>query len=219
VASVRLASMVGGGEALELIAQIASAKSGVLPELFRAQNAFEPDVFAERVFRVARFPVSVQVDDPALFKYLRLFDSVESVSLDTSQLSDLTALKDPPPMLSEAVIYRGERVSIRGIGHWSGIASLTIETIYMAPDLMPLTVLRNLQIIRLKVRRGLALGIDVEPLARLPLLREIEFDFEGFCRVDLAPLGGKLLTIRASQNVEFSGFTLLDNKSKLIVLV
>ena len=217
VASVRLASMIGGPDALRLIGAIASQQSNIQPEVIRAQRAFDPMEYARAVFTQAKLGSKFRINDESLLPYLGYFHSVISLGLDPGDLVNLSSLGDRPPKLVELTVDRRARMSIRGIEQWSGLEILVITARHMVPDLSPVAALTSLRVLRIIVSHGISLSVDLEPLSALSRLKEFSFNCDTRCRLNLAPLAGKAIQVIVSRDVELSGQNQLGHDSKIVV--
>jgi hypothetical protein len=216
IASVRLASMIGGPNALNLIGEIASKHDDIQLEVMRAQRAFDLPQYAHTVLSRARLGTRMEVSDESLLPFLGYLTSVTSLAIDPGDLIDLTRLGNRPPKLVELTVDRRARTSIRGIERWKGLEILTLRVTHMLPDLTSIAELASLRVIRIFVRHGISIRLDLTPLASLPRLAELFFVTDAACNIDLEPLAGRDMKVITSRNVRLSGERRLGPMSQIL---
>lgn len=218
IASIRLASIVGGLDAMRLIALIASREKDVQTEVIRAQRAFEPWEYARIVFAVAQLGADIAVGDASLMPYLGFFNSVRSLDLDPGDLLDLSSLGERPTNLTELTVRRRARSSVRGIESWNGLEKLTIDAVHMMPDLNPIASIETLRSVSLRVQSGIAVDIDLRPLSRLWSLETLRVEVDTHHRLDLSPLATRAIKITVSAATELVGENRLASESEIVTL-
>ena len=218
IASVRLASMVGGPDALQLIGTIASRHSNIHTEIIRAQRAFDPMEYARTVFTKAKLGSIIEINDEALLPYLGFFNSVTELNLDPGDLIDLSRLGNRPPKLVKLKVDRRARTTISGIERWNGLETLIITTKHMVPDLKPVTAITSLQNLQIMVSYGYGVKIDLELLSALPSLKEFMFICDADHRIDLTPFSARTMRLRFSTHAIISGKDELGPDSNIVII-
>jgi len=174
IASIRVATLVGGPEAVNVIAEIAASHDGIDDEIVRAWGAFEPALFAEHVLPVMGSTRSLTVADIGLLPYLHHLDALRDLSISSSEF---TSFRLAPVQMSRIERLRISGSSLRGldgIEEWSGLVALDLSTGGNNLRLHPLRALRRLESLRLYC--GHSEILDLSPLGDLPSLRVLHVD-------------------------------------------
>jgi hypothetical protein len=130
--------------------------------------------------------------------------SIEKLTLDPLEMSDLSALGNRPPQLTRLAVKRRPRMTVRGLERWNGLTDLAIIGTHMCPDLSPVRPIVTLQRLRLTVELGISVKLELSPLADLPYLNVLELDVGDNAIADLTPmLPHRNLRIIASRSTLF----------------
>jgi energy-coupling factor transporter ATP-binding protein EcfA2 len=205
-ASIRLASLVAGEQALKFIAEVAEKIGGLQYEVLRAMSAFAPTAYAQQVLARGRFDSELIVTDESVLRYVGVIGSLERLRFETSSLPDLSRLGAKPPRLKFMSLSVPARSSFQGIERWKGLTHIEVEIEHLLPDLSAFGLLESLEDLRITVRRGITLNVNLLPLRNLRSLRYLELIVDGYARVDPSQLAGSHdLTIAGSRTVDFVG--------------
>ena len=172
-ASIRLASMIGTDEALNLIAAIAETHTGIEKELVRAWRLFDPEKYAKKVLVIAAIHSDLSINDLELLPYTAYLESISSLRLNVPDAVDMSGLGGRPPALTTLSVHRRPRTNLKGIERWSGLEDLEIFFENTISDLRPIELLVSLKTLRINVVRGISVKIDLSPVVRLRKLEEI----------------------------------------------
>jgi energy-coupling factor transporter ATP-binding protein EcfA2 len=205
-ASIRLASLVGGEQALKFIAEVAEKIDGLQYEVLRAMSAFDPAVYAQQVLGRARFDSELTVTDESVLRYVGVIGSLERLRFETSSLADLSGLGAKPSRLKFVSLSVPARSSFQGIERWKGLTHIEVEIEHLLPDLSVFGLLESLEDLRITVRHGISLNVNLLPLRNLRSLQYLELIVDSYTRIDPSQLSGrKGLTIAGSRTVDFVG--------------
>ena len=172
-ASIRLASMIGTDDALNLIAAIAETHVGVDSELVRAWRLFDPENYAKKVLVKAAIHSELSINDLELLPYTAYLSGISSLRLDVADAMDMSALGGQPSGLKTLSVRRRPRTTVNGIGRWSNVEDLDIVFENTVSDLHPVGLILSLRVLRIAVVRGIAVKIDLSPVLGLRNLEEI----------------------------------------------
>jgi hypothetical protein len=117
-ATIRALSLIGGREAIELIAGFAIDSSVVIDELVRAWSYFPADEFADRVLALRQFRGRlIKVSDLAVVGSLPRLSNLEAVDLDLpgEEIDSLWRLEDVPRLNSLRIVGGDRLKSLDGI--------------------------------------------------------------------------------------------------------
>lgn len=205
-ASIRLASLVAGEQAVKFIAEVAERIEGLQYEVLRAMSAFDPAVYAQRVLARGRFHSELTVTDESVLRYVGVIGTLERLLFETTSLADLSGLGTRPPRLTFMRLSVPARSSFQGIERWKGLTHIEVEIEHLLPDLSAFGLLESLEDLRITVRRGITLNVDLMPLRNLRSLRYLELIVDNYARLDPSQLAGSDgLTIAGSRSVDFVG--------------
>ena len=191
MASIRLASKIGGPEALRFIAAVAARYDDMQSEVIRAQGAFDPDEYAKIVFRSARIGSKLIIDDMSLLPYLGNLRSLVSLELDPGGVINLSRIGSRPPKLSHLTIRRQMGTSLIGIERWKGLRELVIDAVEVIPDLYPVSSFTSLRSLTITVSRSGVTRPNLRPLIGLRSLRRLTLDVDMACDLDLNIFAGR----------------------------
>lgn len=92
-ACIRTLAHIGGPEALDQIVAYSTGPSDtVREELYRAEERFEHEAYARRVFSLIHPETELHVSQAATLKVLRYYVNLTTLNWDGTQVSDLSAL-------------------------------------------------------------------------------------------------------------------------------
>lgn len=205
-ASIRLASLVAGEQALKFIAEVAAETDGLQYEVLRAMSAFDPAVYAQQVLARGRFDSELTVTDESVLRYVGVIGSLERLRFETSSFADLSDLGAKPPRLKSMSLSVPARSSFQGIERWKGLTHIEVEIEHLLPDLSVFGLLESLEDLRITVRHGISTNVNLLPLRNLRSLQYLELIVDSYARVDPSQLAGSNdLTIVGSRAVDFVG--------------
>jgi hypothetical protein len=205
-ASIRLASLVAGEQGLKFIAEVAERIDGLQYEVLRAMSAFDPAAYAQQVLARGRFDSELTVTDESILRYVGVIGSLQRLRFETTSLADLSWLGARPPRLKFLGLSVPARSSFQGIERWKGLTHIEVEIEHLLPDLSAFGLLESLEDLRITVRHGIALNVDLAPLRNLRSLHYLELIVDNYARVDPSQLAGSDgLTISGSRSVDFVG--------------
>jgi hypothetical protein len=205
-ASIRLASLVAGERALKFIAEVAEKIDGLQYEVLRAISAFDPAVYAQQVLTRGRFDSELTVTDENVLRHVGAIGSLERLRFETSSSADFSRLGAKPPRLKFISLSVPARSSFQGIERWNGLTHIEIEIEHLLPDLSVFGLLDSLEDLRITVRHGITLNVNLLPLRNLRSLHYLELAVDSYARVDPSQLAGNNeLTIAGSRTVDFVG--------------
>lgn len=205
-ASIRLASLVAGEPALKFIAEVAERIDGLQYEILRAMSAFDPTVYAKEVLAKGRFDSELTVTDESVLRYVGAIGSLERLQFETTSFADLSGLGARPPRLKFMRLSVPARSSFQGIERWKGLTHVEVEIEHLLPDLSAFGLLESVEDLRITVRHGVTLNVNLMPLRNLRSLHYLELIVDSYARVDPSQLAGSDgLTIAGSRSVDFVG--------------
>lgn len=168
---IRTAALIGGPDALKIIAAIAPRFDAIEDELMRAWAYFDPSVFAQEVLTGARLDQGITVADERLLPSLRGISSLRHLELVDLELQNLVRLGGGPPSVMSLRINRCPLQSVRGIEDWEALRRLDLVMPGRLPDLSALEKLSRLESLHISFRVGRLLRLRDLMLA--PGLQEI----------------------------------------------
>ncbi|WP_433295658.1 NACHT domain-containing protein [Actinoplanes sp. CA-030573] len=189
--SVRIASAVGGPDAIPIIAEIAGRFDGLSDELVRAWSNLEAVPFATEVMsrHGARLTSTatrrLNLPDPALVRHAHLLDWLEHL-----QVNDFDANNTPqPPALRSLTIESCGKGTLAEVIKWGGVTHLDINVGRSWLDPSPLAGLENLTALRIRYAGDLVVNLAF--VGRLKKLRRLQLAQPAARFVKLGSLGDK----------------------------
>ena len=182
VATIRTASLVGGYEAMKVVANIARSEGfdeepfiaryleddDVYSEVMRAWQYFDPGAYATEVLAPSGLD-SVTVEDTRMLRHIAHVESLRNVTLEVAgELVDLTILDDLPQL--EGLCFVGASFnSLTGVIHrWPGLNFFKVLAVPQLADISALSLLPGIEQLEFSYCDSLD---DYSVFAKLPSLR------------------------------------------------
>jgi hypothetical protein len=191
ISSIRTASLIGGADALQLIAYLVKKFwiSEMASEVVRAWALFDREIYAKEVFPAA--PITrLRIADPLTLPYIRELTSLEELELVDLDRIDLWVMEDPSITVRRLAINGGGLRNVEGIGQFPALTHLEIELSHAGTDLRPLLKLRNLECLRIVTMHSAMLGLL--QLSALQNLRMLQIGQPSDTMVNLMPFEGNM---------------------------
>jgi hypothetical protein len=212
--AIRIASLIGGHEALALISRIAPMHEGIEDEVLRAWGQFDLADYATVVLPVLRWSGRLTVTDKALLPHIHLLSNVLELSLDAYMLKTMDFASQPPGVQSLRIFGDATNVLER-IALWRDIAYLEIRLGHLNVDLSPICRIATISGLRIITDNSGCLNLA--PLSNVSTLRTLQIvqPKSGFIR--LAPLAeSDNLSIFVPPHITITGADSLKPSSRLL---
>jgi NACHT domain len=214
-ASIRAASMVGGREAMTVIAEILASRGervtqDVANAVVKSWRFFGPDEYLARVL-VPCWPPDreLEVSEPAYLAALSQFAELRRAWCDLENFSavdaNVSALALNRQLRNVTLTYCGPDLDLSPLSRLPLLRGVRLRCHGGLPDLSPLSAIRGLRDLRLECETaGDSLGV----IAQFPVLRDLELHG---CN-DLSDLSDLQLP-RSLENLTLAGFADLTDLS------
>jgi hypothetical protein len=213
LASIRTASLLGGNDALQFIAQIVNQywTEGMASEIVQAWPLFDRDDYAALVFPAA--PIRrIRVADPLVLPFLPRLGELEELELVDLDRLDLWRIDELSNTVRRLVVSGPGLSGLDGIEHFPELTHLEIELRRAGTDLSPILRLRKIEGIRIATQDGAMLAL--RGLSNLPCLRMLQISQPEGALLNLAQLNEYMkLTL-----VVRPGMVLIGNSDKADVV-
>lgn len=219
-ASIRVASLIGGRDAMLFISDVVASHDGIEDEVIRAWTQFDLGEYAETVIPLMRWSGRLTITDPSLLPYLSMLNKLTELTVPAHMVSSAFPKRPPSLRLLRVSDNKSSRAPWLGaFDHLQGWEDLLQLDIHLPSVELNLGVLRKfdkLECLRIVSEHS---GVpDLSPLARLPRLRVLQLAMPHAKLIRLQPLSGsKDLSIYAPPKVALLGRGSLKNRSKVIL--
>jgi energy-coupling factor transporter ATP-binding protein EcfA2 len=217
VATIRVATLVGGRDAILLISDVVGNFDEVEDEVIRAWTEFDVSEYAETVLPRLRWSGRLSVTDATLLPYLGGMSGLKELTVPVNLLQYSTFPATKPDDLYLLRVTGDAMSVLADLQGWDELPGLEVQLDKPAAKLATFQKFRKLQ--QLAITSQDPAVIDLTPLSRLQNLTKLHLRFPAAKMIRLHPLSKmRNLTVYVPPNVAIVGREALTGKSRVVIL-
>lgn len=226
-ASIRVASLVGGRDAMSFIADLAGQFDDIEDEVIRAWTEFDLDEYVNTVVPRLRWSGCLTVTDRTLLPYLASMAGLRELTVParlirrTAAAPSVAGASAFPPKPDGLRLLRvtgdtDNLAALHELSGWDDLAQLELPLTRLNVRLNVLQKFRRLECLRI-VSNDTA-TVDLTPAAKLQRLSELHLVLPRTKMIQLSPLSKmKYLTVYVPPGVAILGRASLGGGSKVVI--